>query len=163
MKKTWGTVGALLLIGSVGMAHAQSSPFSQLRVQPNPAVAGEPVNAVVHWGGCGYTDNMPTVQVSGHEVTVTAVYQGLCGVPRPFADVTVALGTFQPGAYTLHFVGVSNHADPSGTPDPAIDLPFRVSGGVQQPVSAPTGGWAAFMTLGALLTLFAGWRLRSRA
>jgi hypothetical protein len=156
MKKLWCS---LLLFASVGVAQAQATWFSQLRVEPVPAVAGQPVNFVVHWEGCGYNGEPIPVQVAGAIVTVTANYGYLCGIPLPYRDVSVPLGTFAAGTYTLRFVGV----DRMSSPDTPIDIPFEVVGGApQQAISAPTGSGIAFFTLGGLLMVLAGWRLRSR-
>lgn len=152
---------AVLLLVFAGAAHAQR--FTDLRVEPNPATAGRPVNFVFHWAtGCAYDESPPGVSVEGAVVNVGMLYLTLCSdQPR---DVVVPLGNLEPGTYTLRFTTAA--MDGVGIPisDPPIDIPFGVTGGGSQTAfAAPVGGWPAYALLGGFLMLLAGWRLRSRA
>ncbi|MEO7432482.1 MAG: hypothetical protein ABIR62_10700 [Dokdonella sp.] len=151
---------AFLLGAGMVPAQAQDGTFSALRVEPNPSIEGQPVRFVVHWSGCGYTGSLPTVHPNGAVVVVAATYSGVCGVPPPPVDVSVPIGPLAAGSYTLRFVGIDATFEPA-IPDPPIDLPFVVTGGVE-PVGAPTVGSTALAVLGALLALLAGTGLHAR-
>lgn len=88
-----------LVIAGVG-------PPRNLRVVPNPAIAGQPVNARLLLS-CDEGQFRPaTVAVNGTAVTLTQVQGPSCniGVPPPPADVEFPLGAFPQGTYTLTYL-----------------------------------------------------------
>jgi len=96
-----------------GATTQESSQFTivagvprNLRVVPNPAVAGQPVAARLLQGCYEGAFAPTTVTVAGNVVTLTQVPAPgiIClATPPPPADVDYLLGTFVQGTYTLNY------------------------------------------------------------
>ncbi len=86
------------------LVNAGVGPSRNLRVVPNPAIAGQPVSARLLLS-CGQGLQPATVSVLGNAVSLTQLEGPGCdiGVPPPPADVDFPLGTFAPGTYTLTY------------------------------------------------------------
>lgn len=136
--------------------------FSDLRVQPNPAVTGQVVNFVFLAKGCTLSSSEgATVKVEGSVVNVSTIYEKTCwGTPPPPREVTVPLGIFATGAYTLRFVSIEET-----TPNPPIDIPFQVTDGLNPAAISglwydPTYSGSGFSILASgagLLVTYYGW------
>ncbi len=125
----------LLLFGLMcANVNAQSYPdnFTHLRVVGNPSSAGEALVARVEYGGCPPVELPGDTQltIQGAEVTLTLsmmVPPGgiacLTPPPRPYDDADFALGSFNPGSYTLNFVVISTYP---GVTYPPLTTTFTV-------------------------------------
>lgn len=102
---------ALLLFGlafcHAGWAQAILPPFTNLRVVPNPAPAGQPIVARLFSSGCATIPTTNTITIQDHVVTLTHETEEICGVPLPGADWDFPVGAFAPGQYTLVYAPTS--------------------------------------------------------
>jgi hypothetical protein len=95
---------SLFLVSVAPTVSAQTDPYPVFRnpyVFPNPASAGEEVDLVLLWNGCGGWEDPPTVQRSGSVVTVSLLYNSFCAVPTVSAEFFFSLGTFRGGDYEV--------------------------------------------------------------
>jgi len=95
---------SLFLVSVAPTINAQTDPYPIFRnpyVFPNPASAGEEVDLVLLWNGCGGWEDPPTVQRSGSVVTVSLLYNSFCAVPTVSAEFFFSLGTFRGGDYEV--------------------------------------------------------------
>ena len=155
--KPW--LGLAFVLASCGSSAVNAQSYSNFRVQPNPAQAGQAVSLVVHAAWCDYLPApQASVRVTAALAVVTAADSDACfGVGSTTEkDLTVALGTFAPGTYRLSFVGEVSQRQ-------LTEIPFTVTGIQAAPVSAPVGGGLVAGILGSLLAVLAAWRLRRRA
>ncbi|WP_300615711.1 hypothetical protein [Dokdonella sp.] len=156
MKRLYGPAFALASFGAAGTALAQH--YSDFRIRPSPAQAGQDVDLVVRAEWCDYLPPpQAVVQTTGSAVVVTAPDSDACfGVGgTAVGDLTIPLGAFEPGTYRMRFVG-------GLTQTQWADLPFVVGAAQATPMSVPVGGGAFALALGTLLAVFAGCGLRRR-
>lgn len=119
---------ACLLTTLAVEASAQVPPPSLAAViEPQPPLAGGPVN--VRFPninpGCmaRIVDVIQTRQGNTVSLTVNTEGVAICGLPPPSSGLTLALGSFEPGRYTLAYQFNNSISGPS----PVINLPFVVS------------------------------------
>lgn len=150
MKEQGSTLLILMICAVARFANAGSAPIlSDLRVAPNPAIAGQVV-ALQATARCARGPTESTVDIDGQVVTVRLTYVE-CPVPETPVPFALALGTFAPGNYTVRFIAFAGEFDPP-LQDPPIDLPLVVAEAV--PVGLPVDGLVALVGLAALLALF---------
>ena len=121
-------------------------PLTNPRIIPNPARAGEPIFVRFDVNGCsGWLPGEEQVTVLGNVVTLTHQVDWLCGVPPPNYEADFALGTFQPGTYTLVYAPTWSFGDPYLTQS----IQFGVFA-----IPIPASSWWAAVVLGLALLLF---------
>lgn len=102
---------AVLLLGLLcchdSGAQAIAAPFTNLRVVPNPASAGQPIAARLFGSGCATFPVSESITIEGNVVTLTHETDEICGVPLPGGDWDFPIGTFPPGHYTLIYAPTS--------------------------------------------------------
>ncbi|MGQ0799836.1 MAG: hypothetical protein ACT4NL_06960 [Pseudomarimonas sp.] len=136
---------------------ADAGVFPNLRVVPNPAIAGQSVVARLTLSFCQRPIQPATVAVTGNNVTLTLVAPEPCviGVPPPPMDVNFALGALPAGSYTLTYLSRS----PSG----ALLYSESTQFGVVPVIGIPLASTQVLILLAALLGAFAMWRLGGSA
>lgn len=135
---------ALLFFWLTSTARAQETPY--LHVEPNPAPAGTPLT--VRLGPVDFCNRILATEVTrqGSAVTLMVTYEPglICGPRPPPGPLSLPLGHFEPGRYTLAYISVGLFG-----PQPQLTTSFEVSP-VSIPAIAPTqiavliGALAAF-------------------
>lgn len=135
---------------TVAVAGPTTNTFSGLSVVPNPALAGQELQAQSTFNLCIVGEGLgPTQQsISGSVITLTLQMTGptFClGVPPPPRPVAIPIGSFAPGTYTLVQQPVS--------PNPNIVYPplttsFTVA---SAPLSVPASSTMSTLLLALLI------------
>lgn len=132
---------------------AGSDSFSALSVLPNPAFAGQALQARSTFNLCLRRENITSTQVSlsGSVVTLRLQMQAgtdPCdiGVPPPAMPINLPIGSFPPGNYTLVQQPISSNP---AIVYPALSTSFSVG---QAPVAVPStslmGNFALALVIG---------------
>jgi len=158
-KRSTGQVfrSALGIVAAAGIGAAQAQDYSNFRVQPNPARAGQPVELVVNAAWCDYLPRpRPAVRIVDDVVIVEASDSDACfgvgGTAR--SDLDVPLGSFAEGHYRMRFVGTVTQTQ-------LAEVPFGVIGADATPNAVPAGGGFVALAMAALLAFLAACGLRS--
>lgn len=149
---------AVLLLGLLcchdSAAQAVAAPFTNLRVVPNPASAGQPIAARLFGSGCATIPVAQAISVQGNVVTLTHEVDEICGVPPPGGDWDFPIGAFPPGQYTLVYAPTSGFG---GLTYLTETVQFAVL-----PAGIPAAASAALAILCISLFGIGVWQLRSR-
>lgn len=124
---------AVLLASFAASGVARARQYSDFRIRPNPARAGEAVDLLVRAAWCDYLPAPHAVVQAGDDAVVVAAPDsdacfGVGGTVS--ADLAIPLGAFAPGAYRMRCVGAV-------TQSTLADIPFAVDVG---PTAVPAGG-----------------------
>ena len=160
MSKLLRALSLLLLILITGGAHAGTGPYDNLRLVPNPVIAGQSVALIVRWSGCSPT-GASSVSVSGSLITVRQIdnTDACWSAPPPPHDESYPLGRLAAGNYTVRFA--ADFTGIGGVVE-TVDLPLNVLGG-QPAANVPLLSPPLLIALAFGLFILGGYGLRRRA
>jgi hypothetical protein len=132
----------LVLAGVLAGANVSAQSLSDLRVVPNPAASGTPIEARFQRSGCLST--APAVLTREGNVITIGFPTGQtlpCGVPPPPSELAIPIGAFGPGLYTVR----APAQQVAGSP-PTLIATFSVFSNPNA-IPSSTPAWLAAMVL----------------
>ncbi len=150
-----------LLVSLSGWAQEQEYvPVRITAVTPNPATAGQPITVYLGEGeDCGHP-NRETIQVEvvGHTINIASEAFAGCIMLPPLPPLSVEIGQFPPGEYTVAYQATV----PLWLPATTQYASFVVLAD-SRPEPIPAFSWPGVLMMLLLISLVAGWRMNGKA